>query len=315
MAPYLMHSNLSLSLQPSCNTAYCGIDSSRCTMIGEVVRKHHWLPFCREPRFQSIGNSKRLRSRLGTLATPVEENWLAPPDEDLLLLRSTEENEDTVTDLVELFKLADKDGNGKIDMEELRELLQSVDGGLQPVTLDWLSEPEVWSVMQKYDVDGSGDIDYQEFQKLVHDGVLLDGKLEQYQRAFQMVDTTGNGTLGAGEIAQLFKELGQPLSPTKLFKIMEEYDGDGTGQIMFPDFLNMFRGELLDLQDILFLLVDEGLLLWLPRKNLVPSSSPDKERCPSFSARRNSIRCCSASPTAWWSWRPPSPWCRPLQGL
>lgn len=64
----------------------------------------------------------------------------------------------------------------------------------------------------------------------VQDGVLLDGKLEEYQRAFQLVDTTGNGTLGAGEIAQLFKALGQPLSPTKLFKIMEQYDGDGTGR-------------------------------------------------------------------------------------
>jgi hypothetical protein len=64
----------------------------------------------------------------------------------------------------------------------------------------------------------------------VQDGVLLNGKLEEYQRAFSLVDTTGNGTLGASEIAQLFKNLGQPLSPTKLFRIMEEYDGDGTGE-------------------------------------------------------------------------------------
>lgn len=31
----------------------------------------------------------------------------------------------------------------------------------------------------------------------MQDSMLLDGKLREYQRAFQAVDTSGNGTLGA----------------------------------------------------------------------------------------------------------------------
>lgn len=37
----------------------------------------------------------------------------------------------------------------------------------------------------------------------MQDSMLLDGKLQEYQRAFQAVDTSGNGTLGA--TAQLWQ--------------------------------------------------------------------------------------------------------------
>lgn len=80
-------------------------------MFGEVVRKHQLLCIYGEIGLRSLGKSKRLRSRLGTTAAPVEESWAAS-NEDILVMRSTEENEETVTDLVELFKLADKDGYG-----------------------------------------------------------------------------------------------------------------------------------------------------------------------------------------------------------
>ncbi len=103
--------------------------------------------------------------------------------------------------------------NGVIDREELKALLQSTDGGFEPVTLvggcyfkacrcfhlrvlsnqlckyssmhkscsaseclslspadvvqDWMRDSEVRETLQKYDWDGSGDIDFYEFEGLV----------------------------------------------------------------------------------------------------------------------------------------------------
>jgi hypothetical protein len=37
----------------------------------------------------------------------------------------------------------------------------------------------------------------------MQDSMLLDGKLQEYQRAFQAVDTSGNGTLGAAHASLL----------------------------------------------------------------------------------------------------------------
>lgn len=49
----------------------------------------------------------------------------------------------------------------------------------------------------------------------------------EYREAFDRVDTTGDGLLSASEIQQVFDDLGQPLSDTKLWKIFDMYDRVG----------------------------------------------------------------------------------------
>lgn len=176
--------------------------------------------------------------------------------------------------------------NGVIDREELRTLLESTDGGQQMGDGEhWMSDDEVDRVMRQYSGD-AGVLSFDQFAKLVRciqqrqqcthtqciaidsishthfthssvcasqtaDGVLLEGKLEEYREAFNAVDNGGNGTISATEIAQLFQNLGTPLSYDKLVKMMATYDVDKSGQIDFYEFLRMFRDELLDLKEIL----------------------------------------------------------------
>lgn len=61
----------------------------------------------------------------------------------------------------------------------------------------------------------------------MQDGLLVEGKLEEYLRAFEAVDTSGNGLIGASEIQSLFEKLGQPIKGDKVAKIMDSYDVDG----------------------------------------------------------------------------------------
>lgn len=60
----------------------------------------------------------------------------------------------------------------------------------------------------------------------MQDGLLVEGKLQEYLRAFEAVDTSGNGLIGANEIMALFEQLGQPLKSEKLAKIMDDFDAD-----------------------------------------------------------------------------------------
>ncbi|KAK9810405.1 hypothetical protein WJX72_010210 [[Myrmecia] bisecta] len=167
-------------------------------------------------------------------------------------MQETSANEETQLDrLYKLFQAADTDGNGVIDRQELDVLLRSTDGGLQPATLACLGKSELHQVMCSYDADGSGDIDFEEFQKLVADGLLLDGTMQEYQEVFRAADTTGDGKLNASEIQDFFAKLGQPLRSDKLFKIFEEHDLDGSGLLEFDEFVRLFRAQLLDLDAIL----------------------------------------------------------------
>ena len=59
------------------------------------------------------------------------------------------------------------------------------------------------------------------------------------------------GKIGASELAELFQNLGHPLTYERLVEIMRHYDLDHSGQIEFGEFLRMFQTELLDLQELL----------------------------------------------------------------
>ena len=63
-------------------------------------------------------------------------------------------------------------------------------------------------------------------QTQMQDGLLVEGKLQEYLHAFEAVDTGNNGLINASEIQQLFENLGQPLKANELVRIMEEYDVD-----------------------------------------------------------------------------------------
>ncbi|GFH21753.1 uncharacterized protein HaLaN_19116, partial [Haematococcus lacustris] len=75
--------------------------------------------------------------------------------------------------------------------------------------------------MSVYDKDGNGTIDFEEYSSIVYDGLLLDGKFNEYEEAFKTVDSSGNGTIGATELAQVFASLGAPISYEKLVDVMQ----------------------------------------------------------------------------------------------
>lgn len=168
-------------------------------------------------------------------------------------------------DLEQRFKMADIDGSGRIDREELKVLLESVEGGLAyplMVAEGWLPEDALDRAMEKYDVDKSGDIDFEEFKQLVYDGMLLEGAIQEYEDAFNAVDDSGNGSIGATELATLFKNLGSPLSMEKVAEVFMRYDKDESGQIEFGEFLAMFQDQLLDLKKVQAWLASRGDDVW-----------------------------------------------------
>ena len=67
----------------------------------------------------------------------------------------------------------------------------------------------------------------------VYDGLLLEGQLGEYEAAFRAVDKSGNGTIGANELGQLFAKLGSPMSLEKLVEVMQvRSDQQGCGWIV-----------------------------------------------------------------------------------
>eukprot|EP00775_Hariotina_reticulata_P007403 gene7403-7612_t len=91
---------------------------------------------------------------------------------------------------MDLFTLADQDGNGILDREEIRCVLQSdgrcTSGICYAAQHQWVKEADLDEIMALYDTSGRGGLTFNEFMELVLDGVLLDGAMDEYRlRLFQ----------------------------------------------------------------------------------------------------------------------------------
>lgn len=110
-----------------------------------------------------------------------------------------------LSEMIKRFKAFDTDGNGKIDREELRLLLESVESGAAVLFAQhWLPEEELDRVMEVYDTNKDGVIDFDEYTSIVYDGLLLDGMLSDYEEVFNAVDLSKNGSIGASELLEFF---------------------------------------------------------------------------------------------------------------
>ena len=128
-------------------------------------------------------------------------------------------------------------------------------------------------------IAGSGDISFEEFTTLAHDGALMHGALQNYEEAFHAAAKDGNSGLTAQELGVLLENLGHPIDEQQLqqalhwairacascrdaFYVMQrrpmitltfvqafvQYDINGSGTIEFGEFLRLFRNQFLDLE-------------------------------------------------------------------
>lgn len=135
----------------------------------------------------------------------------------------------------------------RLQREGLRSVLECTDNFC--MTKHWLPEQTLDSVYSQY--AGKDGIDLAGFSRIAQDGLLLEGKLEEYERAFGGVDQQGGGTglISRAALGQLFAGLGRPLSADKLKEIADEADVGHDG-IDFADFLGLARKHL-DLAEVI----------------------------------------------------------------
>uniref|UniRef100_A0A7E4W8Q4 Troponin C n=1 Tax=Panagrellus redivivus TaxID=6233 RepID=A0A7E4W8Q4_PANRE len=72
---------------------------------------------------------------------------------------SGEDNEGLEDELREAFRLYDKEGNGYINVSDLREILRALD--------DNITEEELDEMIAEIDADGSGTVDFDEFMEMM----------------------------------------------------------------------------------------------------------------------------------------------------
>merc|ERR1711935_1261025 len=129
--------------------------------------------------------------------------------------------------------MGDKDGDGTLDIDELRRGISEIGADQLPSDLD--------EMLNSLDQDGTGSIDYNEFLALMLD--RQDFLEEDICRAaFRVFDVTGDGRITLEEMKMV---LSNPIMDTDnsidFEQLMAEVDINGDGEIDFDEFMQMMR--------------------------------------------------------------------------
>merc|ERR1711904_698278 len=100
---------------------------------------------------------------------------------------------------------------------------------------------ELRKMIGDVDDDGSGQIEFEEFLKMMAIKILNKNPEEEMLKAFAMYDDDETGKITFKNLKRVATELGERLSNEELQEMIDEADRDGDGEINEDEFLRIMK--------------------------------------------------------------------------
>jgi Ca2+-binding EF-hand superfamily protein len=139
--------------------------------------------------------------------------------------------EEQILEFKEAFKLFDKDNGGSIDVDELKDALESLG---QVVT-----EESIQALVDEVDEDGSGEIEFDEFLVLMSRQILNSDVVYDCEKAFDIWDSDHDGRITVEQVRSVFQRLPERPTEDEISELIDIADSDRDGMINFDDLMNM----------------------------------------------------------------------------
>ena len=133
-------------------------------------------------------------------------------------------------ELKRVFDRFDANGDGKICITELDNVLRTLGSAVPP--------QELRRVMNDLDTDHDGFINLSEFATFCRSDTA-DGGDSELRDAFNLYDQDKNGLISATELHMVLNRLGLKCSVDECQKMIKSVDSDGDGNVNFEEFKKM----------------------------------------------------------------------------
>merc|ERR1712031_66032 len=133
----------------------------------------------------------------------------------------------------EAFELFDTDGSGSIASGELKVAMKAL--GFEP------KPGEIEKLIHSVDDDGDGEMDYDDFERMMEQKILNKDQKDDLLKAFALFDDDKTGTISLTNLKRVAKELGETLSEDDLKEVIAESDKDGDGELNLDEFLAVMK--------------------------------------------------------------------------
>eukprot|EP00800_Vazella_pourtalesii_P021361 TRINITY_DN78_c2_g1_i2.p1 TRINITY_DN78_c2_g1~~TRINITY_DN78_c2_g1_i2.p1 ORF type:complete len:168 (-),score=34.22 TRINITY_DN78_c2_g1_i2:941-1402(-) len=139
-----------------------------------------------------------------------------------------------IKELAEMFKNFDKDGDGKITFDELKEELRNIG--------DFKSDKEILQMIREVDLDKNGTIEFNEFaiyfDKQIGD---MQTRREEMKITFNTFDINGDGFITFEELKTVFSSLGEEMDVENMKHMIQKVDLNHDGKLDFCEFTKLWR--------------------------------------------------------------------------
>ncbi|KAL5716457.1 hypothetical protein ACHQM5_018144 [Ranunculus cassubicifolius] len=140
-------------------------------------------------------------------------------------------NRSAMEEVEQVFKRFDTNGDGKISMLELKNIITAL--GSEP------SPTELETMMAEIDTNNDGFIDLKEFTDFYLHSNGKEDKDKVLREAFNCYDKDKNGLISVAELHTVMKGLGEKVTASYCKKMIDAVDVDGDGNVNFEEFKKM----------------------------------------------------------------------------
>jgi calmodulin len=137
--------------------------------------------------------------------------------------------EEQVAELREAFSAHDRDGDGRITLQELRQTLEEL--GDEP------ADVELKGLLVKADADGNETIELAEFLAFMGRRLRGRGAQDEIREAFDAFDRNRDGLVSIDELLQVMERLGEKMTRQEAEASLQRADSDGDGQLTYEEFV------------------------------------------------------------------------------
>ena len=137
--------------------------------------------------------------------------------------------DDEKAEAQETFNFFDKDHDGKISLDEFRNVVM--------LLCDTATDEDITEMLKEVDLNGDGEIDFEEF----YAAVKKESTPEGIEEAFKTFDKNKDGFITAEELRRTMESMGERVSKEEIDEIIEKADLNGDGKISIEEFLKLYR--------------------------------------------------------------------------
>lgn len=124
------------------------------------------------------------------------------------------------------------DHSGRISRIELKRVLNALNIKT--------NDRELQQLMTLMDRDDSGDIDYEEFKRVMADSFFKKYSRQELYAAFKKFDSDGNGYITTKELSDVLSRMGRHLDRNEVNAMIRSLDTSGDGRLSFDEFCKLF---------------------------------------------------------------------------